>query len=166
MSLTVGGGPGGAVGGKGNALNKMNCQMGRCKGEIGQVMMASNTLKWWQINTTALYPAPQDLTSTHSSLLASRGTMNTPDCSYGWPEGQEEAASRSSSVIAGHVWHWNLIVPSCSFVCVKKLDLLLWAIRPFFVRPGHKYSHKLPLWCILHSHAHFLEFSNQKFAYH
>ena len=93
--------------------------------------MAWNALKWWKINTTGLYPAPRDLISTHSSLLASHGTMTTPDCSYGSPEGQEEATSRSWPVITGHVQHWNLIVHSCSLVFVwKKLHFLSWAIRP------------------------------------
>jgi len=53
--------------------------------------------------TTGLCPAPQDLKGTHSSLLAAHGAMDSPDCSYGSPEGREKAASRSRPVITGYV---------------------------------------------------------------
>jgi len=55
------------------------------------------------MNTTGFYPAPQDLTGMHSSLLAAHGTMKTPDCSYGSPKGQEKAASRIRPVTTGQV---------------------------------------------------------------
>jgi len=50
------------------------------------------------MTTTGLYRAPPDLTGTHSSLLAAHGTMKTPDCSYGLPEGQKKQPAEADQL--------------------------------------------------------------------
>ena len=57
---------------------------------------------WWLKTLwnegTGPYPEPQDLTGTQNSPLASHGAMNTPDCSYRLPVGQEKAAAEADQL--------------------------------------------------------------------
>jgi len=98
--------------------------------------MAKNTLKWWQINTTGLYSVPQDCT--HSSLLAFHGAMNTPRLLVRIARAPRKNSQQKQT---SYAWHWNLIVHSCSFVFVRKLDFLSWAIRPFLSDPFTNKDH-------------------------
>ena len=72
--------------------------MERCKGKIGLYLWVTDGLKHWKMNTTGLYPAPQDLKSTHSSLLAAHGTIKTSGYSYGLPEGQKKQPAEADQL--------------------------------------------------------------------